>query len=538
MTTAAAAFLPPETVGIPQRGPLNTYAALDEALSVETLDRHGDELRPVAGTAVADSTGIKDFIDKLFDEFFGPDAPTDPTPLRIKGLFNDEARVVDRLLNDINEEHKRHATRTSQQITSLEESEMFTCGAIRADVTSLRTKTRDALILLRTETWEALSLTFNSISGLTASALNLKLDQAVTGLLESSARATQDILELRQELNGGGSSSDLAMLARQSEQAVIGLLETSTKNAQAILELRQELAGCVAIKTTVDDIKTRQLTQIWENKTHFTTGLADITTQYSTLDSKYSEAFNAVNIWVDDILREGIPSTTAPTHDAATPPMRNATSSPSSPPTVGASMPMPANVVPTSAPPGDGRMDSGISRDMPCSDAPDQRLESHQARHSDCPNLPGAQDFRDSGGATSVRWRPQLDPRRSSHTNGTFQRKDNTSEDSHSATRPPTNPYYGSRDTRNELARSDPRQYTAHVPPPTSLPQEVDVEYDLDEEARLPQGGQIVSPRHWDWRQLAHTAGHSPLDAAALVCREYHGYQRGYYPLTAEIMWI
>ena len=101
---------------------------------------------------------------------------------------------------------------------------------------------------------------------------------------------------------------------------VIGLLETSAKNAQAILELHQELAGCVAIKTTVDDIKTRQLTWIRENITHVTTGLADITTQYSTLDSKYSEAFDAVNTRVDDILREGIPSTTAPTHDTATSP--------------------------------------------------------------------------------------------------------------------------------------------------------------------------------------------------------------------------
>ena len=114
MTTAAAAFLPPETVGIPQRGPLNTYAALDEALSVETPDRHGDELRPVAGTAVADSASIKAIIDKLFEEFFGPDAPPAPTPLCIKGLFDAGARLVDRLLTNINKEHERRATCTSQ----------------------------------------------------------------------------------------------------------------------------------------------------------------------------------------------------------------------------------------------------------------------------------------------------------------------------------------------------------------------------------------------------------------------------------------
>ena len=135
-----------------------------------------------------------------------------------------------------------------------------------------------------------------------------------------------------------------------------------------------------------------------------------------------------------------------------------------------------------------------------------------------------------------MRWRPQLDPLRSPHPNDTFPQEDTNCDESHGATRPPTNPYHGSRDTQNESACSDPRRYTAHVPPHTRRPQEVDVKYDSDEEAHLPQGGQIVTPRHWDQCQLAHTAGHSPLDAAALACREYHGYQRGYYPLTAEII--
>ncbi len=94
-TTAAAAFLPPETVGIPHHGPQNTYAALDDASLVATPDRQGDALRPVAGRAVADSASIKEFFDKSFEEFFGPGAPTDPTSLRFKKLFDDGARVVD-----------------------------------------------------------------------------------------------------------------------------------------------------------------------------------------------------------------------------------------------------------------------------------------------------------------------------------------------------------------------------------------------------------------------------------------------------------
>ncbi len=121
-------------------------------------------------------------------------------------------------------------------------------------------------------------------------------------------------------------------------------------------------------------------------------------------------------------------------------------------------------------------------------------MGTHHACHSDRPNLPGEQDFRDSGGSTSVRWRPQLDPRQSPHTNGTFQHKPTTGEDYRSATRPPMNPYYGSRDTRNELAHLDPRRYTAHVPPHTRQPQEVDVEYTRMMKPVFPKGDRPCHP--------------------------------------------
>jgi hypothetical protein len=211
--------------------------------------------------------------------------------------------MVDRILTDINEEQNRHKERTTQQLVKLRESEVYTRGTLRAEVTTLRSETEDALTLLRRETREALDkllatttastsaaldlilekttstlTTFhtttvtktemmetlqpmvNSFAGLTSSAH--RLEETVMGLLDSSARATQDILVLRQDIDGGGSSADLAELARQSEQAVKGLLETSEKNAQALRDLRQELAGCTALKATVDDIKTRQLTQL------------------------------------------------------------------------------------------------------------------------------------------------------------------------------------------------------------------------------------------------------------------------------------
>ena len=101
-TKAAAAFLPPATVGIPDRGPPNTYASLDDASLVATSDHQGDELRPVTGKAGADSTTIQAVVDKSFNDFYGPDAPTDPTTLRFRELFEDGACMVDRILSDIN----------------------------------------------------------------------------------------------------------------------------------------------------------------------------------------------------------------------------------------------------------------------------------------------------------------------------------------------------------------------------------------------------------------------------------------------------
>ena len=78
--------------------------------------------------------------------------------------------------------------------------------------------------------------------------------------------------------------------------------------AKAIEELRQEIVGCVAVKNTVDDIKTRQLTQIRESiKRVEHAGLTDITARYNTLDTKFTEGLDMVNIRVDEILREGIP---------------------------------------------------------------------------------------------------------------------------------------------------------------------------------------------------------------------------------------
>ena len=45
-------------VGVPQEVPTNAFTALDDGSLVRTPERHGDELRPVAGSVAADSESI------------------------------------------------------------------------------------------------------------------------------------------------------------------------------------------------------------------------------------------------------------------------------------------------------------------------------------------------------------------------------------------------------------------------------------------------------------------------------------------------
>ena len=101
-----------------------------------------------------------------------------------------------------------------QQLTSIKDLALFTRGALCADVTSLQT-----------EMEEALGLAFRNLSGLAVMAR--RSEQNITGLVETSARTTQDMLELRQEINGCGTLSGLAAMARKSEQDILGMMEIS-----------------------------------------------------------------------------------------------------------------------------------------------------------------------------------------------------------------------------------------------------------------------------------------------------------------------
>ncbi len=120
--------------------------------------------------------------------------------------------------------------------------------------------------------------------------------------------------------------------------------------------------------------------------------------------------------------------------------------------------------------------------------------------HTDRPHLPRDNAFgvRGVDSSNSVRGHSRLDPRHSTRDDGQFPQEEDQFVRTHGTSRPTSQPYSGSRDTRNEAARSDPRRYDAHAPP--YRPPAVNVDYGLDEddEDYLPQGGLIISPRLWD----------------------------------------
>jgi hypothetical protein len=104
-------------------------------------------------------------------------------------------------------------------------------------------------------------------------------------------------------------------------------------------------------------------------------------------------------------------------------------------------------------------------------------------------------------------------------------------------TQPPWNPYQGTRVVLSVTERWGHSRCGTQGPHFHGSPPVVDVNEDFEDNKDRPLCSQIVSPHHWNFRQLAHKAGHSPLDAVALGCQEYNGYERGYPRLTTEIIY-
>ena len=238
MTSAAQAVAPPTVVGV--HAPLpNAFAALRDASSVDgdlmTKDADGVILSLAAAS-------LQTLIDDSFASIYGPDSTTDPTPRRLKGLFDDGAQIIDRLLSEIRGDHERRLEGVAHQVAALEDAVQYDRGALRSEITSLRTETEDALIP-----------TVRDLSGLAALARK-------TAAEVNALKATQDAL-----VPTVRDLSSLAAMAHQTALDVTALMTASEEHTYAIVALRQDITEGRALKAVVDDLKTRQLTKIRED---------------------------------------------------------------------------------------------------------------------------------------------------------------------------------------------------------------------------------------------------------------------------------
>ena len=84
------------------------------ALSTVSLENSTDQKRDPSPIPPKTTSSLQSLVDNIYGVFFGPN---ECTPLRLKEIFDQEVRVVDRAV-DITEEHKHHvATTTAPAVT-------------------------------------------------------------------------------------------------------------------------------------------------------------------------------------------------------------------------------------------------------------------------------------------------------------------------------------------------------------------------------------------------------------------------------------
>lgn len=340
---------------------------------------------------------------------------------------------------------------------------------------------------------------------------------AITTLAEAAKENAKAITDLRTL-----TLPAMTAAATENAKAIMDLTAAMTANASALAELRQGLTACAAVKPIVDDIRYSQLPKIWDSikkvEAECAKDVATVTAGVHALDTKFMDGLDMVNIRVDEMLRSHTPPNEMPPPNAM--PIRASTEvhPPRSmelhpPRTDAAAIPHvtdTSTVAVTSPPQCDDQPhteeildDTRLPTRRPAPMATSawssftfRQSESHQS-------IPGYTQHSSPvggmawGSGEDVRMQEQYAPLREQYAP-----RFSTS-----------NRYAGERDSQNEAAKSDPRRFSMSPPQYHLHPSHMVADYGSDDEDNYPQGGQIISPRHWDRCQLAQSAGLSHLDA-------------------------
>jgi hypothetical protein len=255
MTPLSKAVAAAPTLGVPMTT-VNAFEALSVISSVKSMDT-GDSSPPTPAedtssppTPAADTTGRHDravdideigviaptaftslqaLVDNSYATYFGSGSALLPasTPLRLKEVFNEGARVLDRLLSEIQTEQHRHNARIDQRLQDIH--------AAQVDPQSLQSveeSLRAAMTTLERDTAQAFT-------------------PAITTLAEAAkenAKALNDLCTLTLPAMTAAAVTDNA-------KAIMDLTAATTANASALVELRQGLSACAAVKPIVDDLR-------------------------------------------------------------------------------------------------------------------------------------------------------------------------------------------------------------------------------------------------------------------------------------------
>ncbi len=385
MTPSAMVGRHPASVGI-QANTTNAFEALSAVSSGISTDPQGDTspTPPLTDTigiiAPMAYTSLQALLDNSYEALFGtdPTSMTEGSPIRFKELFDNGARVIDRLMSDIQVDQECHQSQLDRQIQDIRTKKMD-----MQSLANVEGSLREAIERLKHETAGALGPTLLALPALTEVATaNAKAINELTAATKANATAIQEL------------GTQLGVV-------------------------RHDLVACAVLKPIVDDIRYSQLLKIWDNiKKVETKSSADFSTvndDVHRLESKFMDGLDMVNTRVDELLRAQ-KSPPQPSHDVAMPPMASKDTPPIQPPppsphiggTSTSTKVLPDYVNPDERRPSSGEDDAGTS----CSSDTLHQAGSRQDTNSRHPRF---RDAAESGG-TGARMEPRSHAREPADT--------------------------------------------------------------------------------------------------------------------------
>ncbi len=212
-------------------------------------------------------TSLQALLNNSYEAFFGTDPTmmTKGSPIRFKELFDNGARVIDRLMSDIQVDQERHQLQLDRQ-----KKDIWTKKMDMQSLANVKGPLHKAIERLKQETAGALGPTLLALPALTeAATANAKAINELTAATKANATAIQEL------------GTQLGVV-------------------------HHELVACAALKPIVDDIRYSQLTKIRDNikkvEAKSSADFSAVNDGVNWLDSKFMDGLDMVNICVDKLL--------------------------------------------------------------------------------------------------------------------------------------------------------------------------------------------------------------------------------------------